>query len=101
CLSTVFLLSGQHHGHRHGGHAAHQLAHNHGEDHVRVKAGGKAQVVAEHKGGRHGKGHVDDLAPVVHVLHHAEHWDVVGQGGHHPGGGDIVHAQQAAQLHQG
>ena len=45
-------------------------------------------MVAEHKGGGHRKGHVDDLTPPVHIVEHLEHGDVVGQGGHQPGGRD-------------
>ena len=55
-------------------------------------------MVAEDKGRRHGEGHIDHLPAAVHVLHHAEHGNDIGQTGHHPGGGDVVHAQQPAQL---
>src|SRR5699024_10323446 len=102
-LSMVFppVLSGEQHGRRHGGDTPHQLAHDHGKEHGGIKARREAQVVAEHEGGGHGEGHVNDLAPAVHAAHHLEHGDVVGQGGHHAGGGHVVHAQQAPQLHQG
>ena len=37
------------------------------------------------------------LTQVVHVLHHVEHGDVVGQGGHHAGRRDLTHAHGLAQ----
>ena len=58
-------------------------------------------MVAEHKGGGHGEGHVQDLALGVHLAHDVEHGDVVGQGSHQTGGALVIHAQGAAQLGQG
>ena len=34
------------------------------------------------------------------TVYDLEHGDIVGQGGHQPGGRDVVHAQHMAQLHQ-
>ena len=76
--------------------SADELAGDHGRDHAFFHAGGEAEVVAEGEGGADGEGHVDDLAPVIHVLHHGEHGNVVGQGGHHAGGRHVVHAQGPA-----
>ena len=87
------------HGHKNCSDASCQLAQDDRHQHLRVKSGGEAQVIAEDEGGRDGEGHVDHLAPLVHVLYHTKHGDGIRQAGNEPGCRSVVHAQQATQLH--
>ena len=58
-------------------------------------------MVPKDKGRRHGEGHIDHLTSAVHIGHHAEHGDIVGQGSHQSRRRHIVDPQQPAQPHEG